>query len=326
MTVTRRRFLHVVATGTAATPFIFADARADEYPSHPIRFIVPFPPGGVSDIIARQMGQWLSGRLGQPLVVEDRGGAGSNIGTEIVVNSPADGYTLLLDGSSNAVNGSLYPDLSFIYLRDIAPVASMFRAPHILEVNPDFPAKTVPEFVAYAKTRPGQINMASAGTGTLSHLAGELFAMMTGIELTHVPYRGAAPALVDLLGGQVQVMFDNAASSTAYIRAGRLRALAVTTATRIEVLPDVPAAAEFVPGYEASNVNGIGVPAKTPMEIVVRLNSEINAVLGDPATKAKFAELGGVPMIGSSADYANFLAGESEKWAKVVKAAGIKPG
>jgi tripartite-type tricarboxylate transporter receptor subunit TctC len=315
--------LHTVA-GAAASA-IFATARAQGYPSRPIRFVVPFPPGGVSDIIARQMGQWLSAALGQPFVIEDRGGAGSNLGTEIVVSAPADGYTLLLDGSANAVNASLYPDLGFIYLRDITPVASMFRAPHIMEVAPSFPAKTVAEFIAYAKAHPGQINMGSAGTGTISHMAGELFAMMTGIELTHVPYRGAAPALVDLLGVQVQVMFDNAASSIAHVQAGRLRALAVTTARRIDALPDVPAVAEFVPGYEASNVNGIGVPAKTPAEIVARLSAEINAVLGDAATKARFAELGGAPMIGSPADYKKFLADETEKWARVVKAAGLKP-
>jgi tripartite-type tricarboxylate transporter receptor subunit TctC len=271
------------------------------------------------------MGQWLSARLGQPFVVEDRGGAGSNLGTEMVVSAAPDGYTLLLDGSANAVNATLYPDLGFIYLRDITPVASMFRAPHIMEVAPSFPAKTVADFIAYAKTHPGQINMGSAGIGTISHMAGELFATMAGIELTHVPYRGAAPALVDLLGGQVQVMFDNAASSIAHVQTGRLRALAVTTAARIDVLPDVPAVAEFVPGYEASNVNGIGVPAKTPAEIVTRLSAEINAVLGDARTKARFAELGGAPMIGSPVDYRKFLADETEKWARVVKAAGLKP-
>jgi tripartite-type tricarboxylate transporter receptor subunit TctC len=309
----------------AAAPIISTIARAQDYPSRAIRFVVPFPPGGVSDIIARQMGQWLSARLGQPFVVEDRGGAGSNLGTEMVVSAAPDGYTLLLDGSANAVNATLYPDLGFIYLRDITPVASMFRAPHIMEVAPSFPAKTVADFIAYAKTHPGQINMGSAGIGTISHMAGELFATMAGIELTHVPYRGAAPALVDLLGGQVQVMFDNAASSIAHVQAGRLRALAVTTAARIDVLPDVPAVAEFVPGYEASNVNGIGVPAKTPAEIVTRLSAEINAVLGDARTKARFAELGGAPMICSPVDYRKFLADETEKWARVVKAAGLKP-
>jgi tripartite-type tricarboxylate transporter receptor subunit TctC len=322
VTFSRRRFLQAAAF---AAPFIAGRVAADTYPSRPVRFVVPFPPGGVSDIIARHMGQWLADRLGQPFVVENRGGAGSNLGTEVVVNAPADGYTMLLDGSANAVNATLYPNLSFVYLRDIAPVASMFRAPHIMEVNPAFPAKTVPEFIAYAKAHPGQVNMASAGVGTISHMAGELFAMMVGIKLTHVPYRGAGPALTDLLAGQVQVMFDNAASSTAHIQSGRLRALAVTTAARVEVLPEVPALAEFVPGYEASNVNGVGVPAKTPAEIVAKLNEEIDAILAEPRTEKRFAELGGAAMIGSSADYKKFLADETEKWAKVVKAAGLKP-
>jgi tripartite-type tricarboxylate transporter receptor subunit TctC len=325
MSFSRRSFL-LSAASLSAAPFVSKIAKAEAYPVRPIRFVVPFPAGGVSDIIARQVGQWLSERLGQPLVVEDRGGAGSNLGTEVVVNSPPDGYTLLLDGSANAVNATLYPDLSFVYLRDITPVASMFRAPHIMEVNPSFPAQTIPDFIAYAKAHPRQINMASAGIGTISHMAGELFAMMTGIELTHVPYRGAGPALTDMLGGQVQVMFDNAASSMAHIHAGRLRALGVTTATRVDVLPDVPSIGQFVPGYEASNVNGVGVPAKTPDDIVVKLNGEIDTILGEPAIKARFAELGGAPMVGSPADYRAFLTAETDKWAKVVKAAGLKPG
>jgi tripartite-type tricarboxylate transporter receptor subunit TctC len=324
MMLARRQFL-AVAAGAAAVPLFNAAASAESYPSRPIRFVVPFPPGGVSDIIARFVGQRLAERLGQPFVVEDRGGAGSNIGTEIVVNAPPDGHTILLDGSANAVNASLYPRLGFVYLRDIAPVAGMFRAPHVMEVNPGFPAETVAEFVAYAKAHPRQINMASAGVGTISHMAGELFAMMTGISLTHVPYRGAGPALTDLLGGQVQVMFDNAASSMAHIRAGRLRALGVTTAARVAALPDVPALGEFVAGYEASNVNGVGVPAKTSSEIVGRLNAEINAVLAEPATRTRFADLGGTAMVGSPADYSAFLAAETDKWAKVVVAAGLKP-
>jgi tripartite-type tricarboxylate transporter receptor subunit TctC len=324
--VISRRHLLLGAAGLAAAQIIPRLAKAQTYPSRPIRFVVPFPAGGVSDIIARQIGQWLSERLGQPFVVEDRGGAGSNLGTEVVVNSEPDGYTLLLDGSANAVNATLYPDLSFVYLRDITPVASMFRAPHIMEVHPSFPAQTIADFIAYAKAHPRQINMASAGVGTISHMAGELFAMMTGIELTHVPYRGAAPALTDMLGGQVQVMFDNAASSMEHVRSGRLHALGVTTAKRAEMLPDVPSIGEFVAGYEASNVNGVGIPSKTPDDIVAKLNSEIGNILNEPATKARFAELGGAPMIGSSADYKAFLTAETDKWAKVVKAAGLKPG
>jgi len=325
MTLSRRRMLRAAA-GIAAAPILCAIAKAQGYPSRPVRFVVPFPPGGVSDIIARLIGQKLSERLGQPFVIEDRGGAGSSLGTEIVVRALADGHTLLLDGSANAVNASFYPNLSFNYLRDIAPVASLFRAPHIMEVHPSFPAETVAEFISYAKAHPGQINMASAGTGTISHMAGELFAMMTGIALTHVPYRGAAPAVSDLLGGQVQVMFDNAASSTGHIRAGRLRALAVTTATRMEALPDVATIGEFVRGYEASNVNGVGVPAKTPADIVAKLNSEICAVLNDRVIGARFAELGGAAMIGSSAQYRAFLVEETDKWARVVRTAGLAPG
>jgi tripartite-type tricarboxylate transporter receptor subunit TctC len=324
MTLSRRRMLRA-AVGIAAVPILCAIAKAQGYPSRPVRFVVPFPPGGVSDIIARLIGQKLSERLGQPFVIEDRGGAGSNLGTEIVVRAPADGHTLLLDGSANAVNASFYPNLSFNYLRDIAPVASMFRAPHIMEVHPSFPAETVAEFVAYAKAHPGRINMASAGAGTISHMAGELFAMMAGVALTHVPYRGAAPAVSDLLGGQVQVMFDNAASSTGHIRAGRLRALAVTTATRMEALPDVPAIGEFVRGYEASNVNGVGVPVKTPADMVAKLNSEICAVLNDRVIGARFAELGGAAMIGSSAEYRAFLVEETDKWGRVVRTAGLAP-
>ena len=320
-----RRHVLALAAGAVAAPFVARLARAQAWPSRPVRFVVPFPPGGVSDIIARHMGQKLSERLGQPFVVEDRGGAGSNIGTEIVVKAPADGHTILLDGSANAVNASLYPDLGFVYLRDIAPVASMFRAAHIMEVNPSVPVQSIAELIAYAKANPKKINMASAGVGTISHMAGELFAMMTGIALTHVPYRGAGPAITDLLGGQVQLMFDNAASSIAHVRDGRLRPLAVTTAKRIPALPDVPALNELVAGYEASNVNGVGVPAKTPAEIVVRLNAELNAILAEPATQARFADFGGAAMIGSSADYTAFLTAETEKWAKVVKTVGLKP-
>jgi tripartite-type tricarboxylate transporter receptor subunit TctC len=325
MRFARRHFLALTA-GAIAAPFVARITSAEGYPSRPVRFVVPFPPGGVSDIIARHIGQKLSERLGQPFVVEDRGGAGSNIGTEIVVKAPPDGHTILLDGSANAVNASLYPDLSFVYLRDIAPVASVFRAAHIMEINPSIPVQSVTEFIAYAKSHPTGINMASAGVGTISHMAGELFATMTGIALAHVPYRGAGPAITDLLGGQVQVMFDNAASSIAHIRAGRLRPLAVTTAARVTALPDVPALSELVPGYEASNVNGVGVPAKTPADIIARLNAELNAILAEPATQARFADFGGAAMTGSSADYTAFLTAETDKWAKVVKAVGLKPG
>jgi tripartite-type tricarboxylate transporter receptor subunit TctC len=321
----RRRFLHLAASAVTL-PLVSRPASAAIYPARPVRFVVPFPPGGVSDIVGRLVGEWLSDRLGQPFVIEDRGGAGSNLGTEVVVNAAPDGYTLLLDGSSNAVNASLYADLSFNFLRDISPVASVFRAPHIMEVNPSFPAKTVAEFIAYAKAHPGELNMASAGTGTTSHMAGELFKMMTGVDMIHVPYRGAAPALTDLLGGQVQVIFDNAASSIEHIRAGRLRALAVTTATRAQQLPDVPTVAEFVPGYEASNVNGVGVPTNTPAEIVAMLNSRINEALAEPTAKSRIADLGGTAMTGSPADFGTFLAAETAKWAKVVTAAGLKPG
>jgi tripartite-type tricarboxylate transporter receptor subunit TctC len=324
MRVSRRRVLTLTA-GAVAAPFVARRARAEGWPARPVRFVVPFPPAGVSDIIARYVGQRLAERLGQPFVVEDRGGAGSNIGTEIVVRAPPDGYTILLDGSVNAVNASLYPDLGFVYLRDMAPVASLFRAAHILEVHPSVPVQSAAEFIAYAKAHPKAINMASAGVGTLSHMAGELFAMMTGISLTHVPYRGAGPAITDLLGGQVQVMFDNAASSMAHIRAGRLRPLGVTTAKRVPALPDVPALAEIVPGYEASNVNGVGAPARTPADIVARLNGELNAILAEPATTARFADLGGAAMVGTPGDYLAFLTAETDKWAKVVKAAGLKP-
>jgi tripartite-type tricarboxylate transporter receptor subunit TctC len=319
----RRKLLHLAMVAGAVVALSLT-AGAQSWPTRPIRFVVPFPPAGVSDILGRQMGKWLSDRLGQPFVIENRGGAGANLGTEVVVTAPPDGYTLLLDGSVNAVNASLYPNLRFNYLHDISPVGSMFRAPHIMAVLPSFPARTVPEFIAYAKAHPGQINMASAGVGTISHMAGELFCLLTGIKLVHVPYRGAGPALVDLLAGQVQVMFDNAATSTEHIRAGRLHALAVTTSTRMDALPDVPSVGEFVGGYEASNVNGIGVPAMTPPEIISKLNAELNTTLEDPRTKTRFAELGGATMIGSPADYGRFLAEETDKWASVVKAAGLR--
>jgi tripartite-type tricarboxylate transporter receptor subunit TctC len=276
--------------------------------------------------VARLLAQQLSERLGQQFVIENRAGAGGNIGTEAVVRSPADGYTMLMIGPSATINATLYDNLSFVFLRDIAPVASIIRTSNVMEVHPSFPAKTVPEFIAYAKTNPSKINMASAGSGSSQHMAGELFKMMAGIEMVHVPYRGAAPALTDLLAGQVQVMFDNLTSSVEHVRGGRLRGLAVTTAARSDALPDLPIVGDFVPGYEASGIYGIGVPKDTPPDIVDKLNREINAALSDPRIKARLADLGGLILSGTSADFAKVLAEEVEKWGKVVKFSGAKPG
>jgi tripartite-type tricarboxylate transporter receptor subunit TctC len=301
-------------------------ARAQSYPSRPVRWIVGFAAGGPQDIVARLLAQSLSERLGQQFVIENRAGAGGNIGTEAVVRAQADGYTMLMIGPSATINATLYDNLSFVFLRDIAPVASIIRTSNVMEVHPSFPAKTVPEFIAYAKANPGKINMASAGSGSSQHMAGELFKMMTGIDMVHVPYRGAAPALTDLLAGQVQIMFDNMTSSVEHVRAGRLRGLAVTTAARSDALPDLPIVSEFVPGYEASGIYGIGVPKDTPPEIVDKLNREINAALNDPRIKARLADLGGLILSGTSADFAKVLAEEVEKWGKVVKFSGAKPG
>ncbi len=284
-----------------------------------------YPPGSGPDIEGRLIGQWLSERLGQPFIVENRPGASSNIAAEMVVRAPADGYTLLLVASANASNATLYEKLSFNFIQDIAPVASIMRAPFVMQVNPSFPAKSVPEFIAYAKANPGKINMASSGNGTLPHVSGELFKMMTGIDMVHVPYRGGAPALLDLLSGQVQVGFGVVTESIEYIKAGKLRALAVTTAARSDVLPDVPTISEFVRGYEASAWVGIGAPRNTPNEIIEKLNTDINAGLADPKLKARFADLGATVFIGSPADFGMYIVGETEKWAKVVKFAGIKP-
>jgi tripartite-type tricarboxylate transporter receptor subunit TctC len=286
---------------------------------------VGYPPGSGPDIEARLIGQWLSERYGQPFVVENRPGASSNIATEAVVHAPADGYTLLLVASSNASNATLYDKLSFNFIRDIAPVASIMRAPFVMQVHPSFPAKSVPEFIAYAKANPGKINMASSGNGTLPHICGELLKMMTGIEMTHVPYRGGAPAMVDLMSGQVQVGFSVVTETIEHIRSGKLRALAVTTAERSEVLPGIPTLAEFVPGYEASAWVGAGAPRNTPREIIDKLNADINAGLADAKLKVRFAELGATLFGGSPADFGRFIADETEKWAKVVKFAGIKP-
>ena len=286
--------------------------------------MVGFAAGGATDIVARIMGQWLSERLGQQFVVENRPGAGTNIATAAVVNAAPDGHTLLMVSPTNAVNATLYDKLSYNFIRDIAPVASIHREPFLVEVDPSVPVKTVPEFIAYAKAHPGQISFASAGNGSVAHVTGELFKMMTGVNLVHVPYRGAGPALVDLLGGQVQVMFATMSSSIEYVRGGKLRALAVTTATPSPVLPDIPTVAEFVPGYESSFWTGVGASKSTPAEIVDKLNKEINAALADPKMKARFAELGATALLGSPADFGKLLADETEKSAKVVKFAGVK--
>jgi len=320
----RRQFLHLAA-GAAAFPAASRIASAQAYPSRPVRLLVGFPPGGSADISARVIGQWLSERLGRPFVIENRVGAGGNIATEAVVRAPADGYTLLLINPANAINATLYEGLSFNLIRDIAPVAAIVRMPNVMVVNPLVPAKTVPEFIAYAKVNPGKINFASAGTGTAIHVSGELFKMLTGVNIVHVPYRGAPPALTDLLGGQVQVMFDNMSNSIEYIRTDKLRPLAVTTAMRWEGLPDVPTLSDFVPGYESSAWTGIGVPKRTPIDIIDKLNKEINAALADPKIKARLADLGGTVLPGFPADFGTFVADETEKWAKVVKVANIKP-
>jgi tripartite-type tricarboxylate transporter receptor subunit TctC len=300
-------------------------ARAQTYPTRPVRLIVGFPAGGVGDILARLVGQWLSERLGQPFIIENRPGAATNMATEAVVRSPPDGYTLLWITAANAINATLYDKLNFNFIRDIAPVAGFVRGPGVMEVNPAVPAKSIPEFIAYAEANPGKINLASSGVGSLSHVAGELFKIMTGVDMLHVPYRGAAPALNDLIGGRVQVMILPIISSIEHIRAGRLRALGVTTATRLEMVPDVPTVGEFLPGYEVSDWTGIGVPKDTPPDIVDRLSTEINAALSDPKMKARLAELGSVLMPMSRTEFAKLIADESERWAKVVKSAGIKP-
>jgi tripartite-type tricarboxylate transporter receptor subunit TctC len=320
----RRTFLHLAA-GAAALPAVSRFAWAQAYPTRPVRIVVGLAPGGTNDFVARLMGQWLSERLGQQFVIENRPGAGGNIGTEAVVRAPADGYTLLLVGAWSAFNATLYAKLNYNFIRDIAPVASIGRVPLVMVVNPSVPAKTVPEFIAFAKANPGKISMASAGNGTTPHVAGELFKMMAGVDLIHVPYRGNGPAITDLLGGQVQVLFAGAPESIEHIRAGRLRPLAVTDTTRLEVLSDIPTVAEFVPGYEASAWFGVGAPRNTPAEIIHSLNKEINAALADPNMKARLADLGGTVLAGSPADFGKLIAEETEKWGKVIRAANIKP-
>ena len=314
-----------MAAGAVALPAVLCIARAQAYPARPVRVIVGFPPGGVADMLARLIGQWLSERFGQPFVIENRPGAGGNIATEAVVRAPPDGYTLLMVSIPHAINAALYDKLNFNFIRDIAPVASIMRAPGVMVVNPSVPANTVPEFLAHVKTNPGKVNMASAGNGTTGHVFGELLKFMTGLNMVHVPYRGGAPAMTDLLGGQVQVYFGPIPESIEYIRAKRLRPLAVTTAVRLEVLPDIPSVSEFVPGYEASGWHGLGAPANTPREIVETLNKEINAAFADPKMKARLADLGGTVLAGSAADFGKLIAEETEKWAKVVRFASLKP-
>ena len=323
MKLPRRNFLHLAA-GAAALPAISRFAWAQTYPSRPVRIIVGFAPAGAGDIVARLMGQWLSERLGQQFVIDNRPGANGNIAAQAGVRASADGYTLLMVSSANAANAALYDKFSFNFRRDIAPVAGIIRAPYVMAVNPTVPAKTVPEFILYANTNSGKISMASVGVGSGQHLAGEWFKMMAGVNMVHVPYRGGGPALTDLLGGQVQVYFASSVGSIEYIRTGRLRALAVTTATRSEALPDVPTVDEFVPGYEASAWFGVGAPKNTPSQIIDQLNEAINVSLADPKLKARLADLGGTPLVGSPADFGKLIAEETEKWAKVVKFAGIK--
>jgi tripartite-type tricarboxylate transporter receptor subunit TctC len=323
MKLLRREFLKLAA-GIAAAPAFAQLAAADDYPTRPVRIIAGFTAGGGVDITARLIGQWLADRLGQSFVVENRAGAGGNIGTEAVVNAAPDGYTLLLATVPNAVNASLYDKLNFNFIRDIAPVAGIIRVPMVILLHPSVPAKTVPELIGYAKANPGKVNMASAGNGSAPHMAGELFKMMAGVDMVHVPYRGQGPALSDLLGGQVQVLFATAPGTTDYISTGKLHALAVTSAWRAELLPELPPVGDFVPGYETTQWYGMAAPAKTPAEIVGKLNREINAALADPGMKARLAAIGGEPLPGSAGEFGKLISEDTDKWAKVVRAAGIK--
>jgi len=324
MKPSRRKFLHLAASATAL-PAVSSFAWAQAYPSRPVRVVVGFAAGGAPDILARLLGQWLSERLGQQFVIENRPGAGSNIATEAVVHAPADGHTLLLVSVGNAVNATLYEKLNYNFMRDIAPVAGISREPLALEVHPSFPVRTVAELIAYAKANPGKMSYASAGSGTSLHMAAELFKIMAGVQMVHVPYRGSAPAVTDLLGGQVQMMFSPLPTSIEYIKSGRLRALAVTSAMRSEALSDIPVVADSVPGYEASAWYGVGAPRSTPAEIVDKLNSEINAGLADPKIKARLLELGSVAFAGSPSQFGKHIAAETDKWAKVIRVANIKP-
>ncbi|MBR0754959.1 tripartite tricarboxylate transporter substrate binding protein [Bradyrhizobium jicamae] len=323
MPLLRRQFLQIAA-GAVALPAVSRVSWAETYPSQPVRVIVGFAAGGPNDILARLIGQWLAKRLGHPFVIENRPGAGSNIATEAVVRASPDGYTLLLVGSPNAINATLYERLNFDFLRDIAPVASCMRGALVLVLHPSVPAKTLPEFIAYAKANPDKLSYGSGGVGGITHITAELFKMMAGIDMVHVPYRGIAPALTDLLGGRVQALFANPAQSIPYTGAGRLRALAITTASRSEALPDIPAVSEFVPGYEASSIFGFGAPKDTPAEIIDRLNKEIAAVVAEPEVKARIAALDGTVLVGSPADFGKVMAEETEKWGKVIHAANIK--
>jgi tripartite-type tricarboxylate transporter receptor subunit TctC len=323
----RRTAICLIATGISIGVSAIASigsAAAQNYPTRPVKWVVGYPPGGATDIIARLIGQRLSERLGQQFVIENKPGAGNNIATESVVNAEPDGYTVLLVNPANYVNATLYTNLKFNVVRDIAPIAAFNRVPNVMTVNKDVPAKTVAEFIAYVKADPSKVNMASSGNGTSVHLSGEMFMMMTGIKMQHVPYRGAAPAITDMLGGQVQLIFDNMPSILQHIRAGSLRALAVTTTERSPLLPDVPVLADTVPGYEASALFGMGAPRKTPPEIIEKLNKEINAVLAEPAIRAKLIDLGGEPLIGTPEAFGKMIVAETEKWEKVVKAAGLK--
>ncbi len=324
MKLPRRTFLQLAA-GAAALPAVSRIAGAQTYPTRPLRLIIGYPPGGSADITARLTGQWLSERLGQPVVIESRPGAATNLATEAVVRAAPDGYTLLLVAPANAINATLYDKLTFNFLRDIEPVAGIIRFPNVVVVNPSLPIKTIPELIAYAKANPGKLNMASSGNGSTIHMSGELFKMLTGINMVHVPYRGGAPALTDLIAGQVHVMFDNVPTSAEHIKAGKLRGLAVTSTARSEVLPDLPTVADFLPGYEASAWYGLGVPKNTPGEVIDKINKAMNAILADPKSQARFAELGASLLPGSSADFGKLIAEETEKWGKVVEFSGAKP-
>ena len=324
MKLSRRGFLDHAAAAAAASA-LPRSARSQSYPSRPVHIILGFPAGGSSDVIGRLMAQWLSERLGHPFIFENRPGAGSNIGTEVVARAAPDGHTLLWATSANAINTTLYSHLNFDFIRDFAPVAGIFRVPNVMEVNPSVPVRTVPDFIAYAKANPGKLNFASGGIGATQHLAGELFKSMSGVDMHHVPYRGSAPALVDLLSGEVHVMFDLMPASIGYIRDGKLRALAVTTAAPSEALPELPTVSRFLPGYEASTFNGVTVPRNTPAEIIDTLNTHISACLADPNIKARLIDLGATSLAGSPAQFGQLIAEETEKWGKVIRAANIKP-